>query len=68
MVHSLIREGFLAQELQKEGKSGVPFLHVPHINHSSIKVALNASENTSNLDGYVLAGKHMSEEEQNDNR
>ena len=46
----------------------MPFLQIPHVNHSSIKVSLNVFDNTDRIEGYTFAHKEITEEEQTNNR
>lgn len=46
----------------------MPFLQIPHIDHSSIKVTLNVSECTETFEDSIIACKKISEEEQSDIR
>ncbi|XP_065215797.1 trafficking protein particle complex subunit 8 [Planococcus citri] len=64
-----LKEYFLSLiELQKEGKSEMPFLNIPHVDHSSIRVFLNAFESPDRIEEWTLAHKKITEEEQTNNR
>lgn len=56
------------QELLKENSENNPFLEIPRVDHSSIRVALNTFENEESVEGYIMAGKSMSEDELSDVR
>ena len=46
----------------------LPFLQIPRIDHSTIKVALNTCEKVGDKKGYVLANKMIPEDELDNRR